>query len=408
MSEQSSPSAKIGALEMFAVSSPGLERLTAQELSHLGFLPAAQPGTDAPLIKTRNLEGGIAFTGEMETLYSANLHLRTASRVLARLGEFRAVAFYELRKKAARLPWERFLHPGQPVSLRVTCRKSRLYHSDAVAERILGAIEDRLHIPSPALPFEEDPLSNEAQLVIVRFLHDVCTISVDSSGAGLHRRGYRLAVAKAPLRETLAAAMVLASGWDPATPLIDPFCGSGVIAIEAALLASGTPPGWRRKFAFMNWPDYDPEAWKKVRQSITPIAPPAQPQILASDRDAGAIKMARENAERAGMSGWIEFKHQAYSAISPSGLGWVVANPPYGVRISAAHDLRNLYAHLGDVLRLRCPDWHYAILSNDDQLIARLRLPRDARLSMVNGGLPVTLVLGKVAEMKSTEKNHAD
>ena len=382
--------------QFFAVASPGLESLVAEELRRLGYLPGAT--TEATTDQSNELEGGMEFSGDLRALYRANLSLRTASRVLVRLGEFRAVAFYELRKKAARLPWERYLYPGQPVSLRVTCRKSRLYHSDAVAERILGAISDHLNHPSLAQPFDEDSASGEVQLVVVRFLHDICTISIDSSGAGLHRRGYRQAVAKAPLRETLAAGMLLAAGWDLAAPLIDPFCGSGTIAIEAALLAKAQPPGLERKFAFMNWPNYNPTVWQKLCLSGTSIGPPPQPLIYASDRDAGAIKIAQENAARAGVADFIEFKQQAFSAITPVGRGWVVTNPPYGVRISAAQDLRNLYAHLGDVLREQCPGWHYAILCNDDKLLAQLRLAETGRLQLVNGGIPVKLVMGQVSE----------
>ena len=393
--------------QLFAVTIPGLERMTARELQQLGCLPDTSAGEMNIPTGRDELEGGVAFTGNLQSLYRANLHLRTASRVLVRLGEFRAVAFYELRKKAARLPWERYLTPGQPVSLRVTCRKSRLYHSDAVAERVAGAIGDRLNRPSQALPYVEDTASDEVQLVVVRFVQDICTISIDSSGAGLHRRGYRQAVAKAPLRETLAAGMLLAAGWDPAAPLLDPFCGSGTIAIEAALLASASFPGLHRKFAFMNWPGYHPALWKKACQAATAVLPPSHPQIMASDRDAGAIKSAQENAARAGVSAWIEFKCQAFSAIEPSGRGWLVTNPPYGVRVSANQDLRNLYAHLGDVLRQQCLNWQYAILSSDDRLIAQLHLPVTDRLKLINGGLPVKLVMGQVSEINSEAKSHA-
>lgn len=379
----------------FAVTSPGLESLVAGELRRLDYLPGATTG--ATTDHSNELEGGVEFSGDIRALYRANLRLRTASRVLVRLGEFRAVGFYELRKKATRLPWERYLHPGQPVSLRVTCRKSRLYHSDAVAERILGAISDRLNHLSPAQPYDEDSASGEVQLVVVRFLHDIYTISIDSSGAGLHRRGYRQAVAKAPLRETLAAGMLLAAGWDLAAPLIDPFCGSGTVAIEAAMLANAQPPGLERKFAFMNWPGFDPTIWQQLCRSTTSLSPSPKPLIHASDRDAGAIKMAQENAARAGVGDFIEFKQQAFSAITPVGRGWVVTNPPYGVRVSAAQDLRNLYAHLGDVLRKQCPGWHYAILCNDDKLLAQLRLAETGRLQLVNGGIPVNLVMGQIS-----------
>ena len=185
----------------------------------------------------------MAFNGGLDELYRANLHLRTASRVLVRLGDFYAAAFSELRKKAGRLEWERYLRPGQPVALHVTCHKSKLYHSDAVAERVAGAIGDRLGRPTTMLKPAESEDDSPPQLVIVRLVNDHCTISIDSSGELLHRRGYRLATAKAPLRETLAAGMLLASGWDVRSPLIDPFCGSGTIAIEAALMRAGLPPG---------------------------------------------------------------------------------------------------------------------------------------------------------------------
>ena len=154
------------------------------------------------------------FQGELDDLYRANLHLRSANRVLVRAGEFYAAAFSELRKKAGRLAWERYLAPGQPVRLSVTCRKSRLYHSDAVAERVAGAIGDRLGKPRRCSRPTKKMRRTRPQLVVVRLVRDLCTISVDSSGELLHRRGYRLATAKAPLRETLAAGMLLASGWD--------------------------------------------------------------------------------------------------------------------------------------------------------------------------------------------------
>src|SRR5688572_26128189 len=169
--------------------------------------------------------------------------MRTASRVIVRVAEFPARAFHELERRAARVPWERFVAPGAPAAFRVTCRKSRLYHSDAVAQRLhAAAARAGATVGVAAMEEGEDEaaLRTEgvgAQLFVVRLLHDVVTISADSSGALLHRRGYRQAIGRAPLRETLAAAMLLASGWRPDRPLVDPLCGSGTIAIEAALLA---------------------------------------------------------------------------------------------------------------------------------------------------------------------------
>ena len=354
--------------------------------------------------------GGVAFEGGRREIYRANLWLRTASRVLVRLGEFSAVNFPELRKKAGRLEWERFLIPGQAVTLRVTCRKSRLYHSDAVAERLAGAIGDRLgkppvFVPRPAekTPGELPASQSPPVLIVARLVHDRCTISIDSSGELLHRRGYRLATAKAPLRETLAAGMLLAAGWDPTAALLDPFCGSGTIPIEAALMKLGVAPGRARRFAFMDWPDFDKPLWEALLAEGQGKAPAGKATILASDRDAGAIESALSNAERAGVAGEIAFTCRAVSdalagAPPGSGIGWVVTNPPYGVRISADKDLRNLYARFGSRLRESFPGWQVAILCNDERLVRQTGLRLDTSLSLVNGGVVVRLARGVVGE----------
>jgi len=394
--------------KLFAVSAPGLEAFTAHELRGMGLaasLPASQGGAGMD-----EESGGVAFEGGRREIYRANLWLRTASRVLVRLGEFSAVNFQELRKKAGRLEWERFLAPGQAVTLRVTCRKSRLYHSDAVAERLAGAIGDRLGKPPLFEPTPAEKVPGELPegqaapaLIVVRLLHDRCTISVDSSGELLHRRGYRLATAKAPLRETLAAGMLLAAGWDPAAALVDPFCGSGTIPIEAALMKLGIAPGSARRFAFMDWPDFDKPLWEALLAESQGNTPTGMAPILASDRDAGAIEAAQSNAERAGVASEIEFSCRAVSdalaGIPPgSGVGWVVTNPPYGVRVSADKDLRNLYARFGKALREACPGWQVAILCSDEQLVRQTGLRLDTSLSLVNGGVAVRLARGIVGE----------
>lgn len=396
-------------MKLFAVSAPGLESFTAQELLALGLLPPAaatggpQPERRSfPDVNAEDEDGGVSFEGAPLAVYRANLHLRTSNRVLARLGDFYAASFPELRKKAARLEWERYLAPGQSVALRVTCHKSRLYHSEAVAERVAGAISDRLGKSTPREKFDEKSTA-PAQLVIVRLLHDHCTISIDSSGALLHRRGYRLATAKAPLRETLAAGMLLASGWDRRAPLLDPFCGSGTIAIEAAQMALGIPAGMAagtaRHFAFMDWPGFQIAQWQAVLAEATQgidTLRSTPPLIQASDRDAGAIQLAQANAERAGVTDYIQFSCRAVSAIQPQGMGWVVTNPPYGLRVSAHKDLRNLYAQFGKVLRSLCPGWQVAILCSEEGLLHQVGLHLDTSLRWVNGGVTVRLGRGEV------------
>jgi putative N6-adenine-specific DNA methylase len=377
--------------EIFAVTAPGVKPFAVRELMGLGLAGGLQPKsgqTDEP--------GGVSFSGDLQDIYRANLHLRTASRILVRLGNFRATAFSELRKKAGRLPWEKYILPGQSLTLRVTCHKSRLYHSDAVAERVAGAAGDRLGKPSPVSKFTDEDGPAAAQLIVVRLVHDICTISIDSSGETLHRRGYRLATAKAPVRETLAAAILLASGWKADAPLLDPFCGSGTIPIEAAMLACRLAPGRSRGFAFMNWPGYDQQVWESLlaeADTAVRAETPGLPVILGSDRDAGAVQNAQENARRAGVLRQIDFSCRAISAIEPpAGPGWVVTNPPYGVRMSANRDLRNLYAQFGKVLRDKCNGWRLAMLSSDPQLIANTGLDFESDLALVNGGVAVHLV----------------
>jgi putative N6-adenine-specific DNA methylase len=239
-----------------------------------------------------------------------------------------------------------------------------------------------------------------SQLFIVRIVHDEVEVSADSSGELLHRRGYRKEIAKAPLRETLAAAMILASGWRKSEPLLDPMCGSGTIPIEAALLARGIAPGLQRKFQFMNWPTFDESLWnerlEKARSSITH----STEVIRGSDRDAGAIHAAGRNAERAGVADTIEFSTQAVSGSIAQledvakGTGWILTNPPYGVRMGESDDLRNLYARLGTELRTK-QGWRAGILTSDAALIRQTRLSLVPRFSTSNGGIPVSFLVSE-------------
>jgi putative N6-adenine-specific DNA methylase len=413
----------------FAVAAPGLEVVVVNELKDLGLGGVGSPG-------------GASFGGDRAALYRANLHLRSASRVLVRLGGFHAAAFSELRKKGGRLPWEAYLRPGQPVAIHATSHKSKLYHSGAVAERVAGAIADRLGQPAAVKTadaetdaFAADKASAGAapagpQLIVVRLVRDQCTLSFDASGLLLHRRGYRLATAKAPLRETLAAGMLLASGWDRVTPLVDPFCGAGTIAIEAALLALNIAPGHARHFAFMDWPDYDAQLWQRLLAAAAAgVIGSPRPLIIGSDRDAGAIEAARANAARAGVAEVIDFAQRPVSDLAPpvvsgrtrlgpaalgaaeagpaeagpteagpAGRGWVVTNPPYGVRLSEGHDLRNLYARFGQVLKRRFPGWRVAFLSSDTRLEHAMGLEFDElhRLPLANGAVRVHLAQARV------------
>jgi putative N6-adenine-specific DNA methylase len=224
-------------------------------------------------------------------------------------------------------------------------------------------------------------------------------VSIDSSGELLHQRGYRKSAGKAPLRETLAAGMLLASGWDRESPLADPFCGSGTIPIEAALLARNLAPGRGRHFACQDWPGFPSELTARLLAEAESKAKPAAPPILGSDRDAGAIESAAANAEAAGVGRDIVFSRRAVSDLEPpGGIGWIVCNPPYGVRLRGGGDLRDLYARLGDVLRRRCPGWRVALLCADARLIRASGLPLEPGARWRNGGLAVSLYSGRVSD----------
>jgi putative N6-adenine-specific DNA methylase len=355
-------------------------------------------------IPGRVQEGGVAFQGNIDVIARANLWLRTASRVIVRVASFRAQAFHELERLARAIAWERFVTSGAPVRFRITSRKSRLYHTGAIEQRLVEAISHRLGRASPATRRvaendETDVSDSDAQLFVVRAVHDAFTISADSSGALLHQRGYRKAVARAPIRETLAAAMLLASGWGSDTPLIDPMCGSGTIPIEGALLARRVAPGIGRSFAFERWPESSTERSRDRRAEARSIILPKAPCIIrGSDRDAGAIDSARANAERAGVLGDIDFAVQPLSKlVCPRGRPALVAsNPPYGVRVGEVEGLRDLYARLGQVVRAQCAGSRLAILSGNPRLEGQLRLPLRELLRTRNGGIPVKVLMAEI------------
>lgn len=398
-----SPSrARRSEFELFAVCAPGLESITAGELKALG-------------IKGRQEPGGVAFAADVDGLYLTNLWLRTASRVILRLGRFHASTFYELERRAKKLEWSEFLPSTGSVEVRVTCRKSRLYHSDAVAERVLGAIA-RVAPHGVDLRIGAQPADDEAegdgesrQLIVVRIVDDQCEISADSSGELLHRRGYRQEVAKAPLRETLAAAMILASGWQKEQPLLDPMCGSGTIPIEAALIGHRKAPGLGRNFQFMNWPEFDRPLWSETLATAKASIIEAPLDVRGADRDHGAIAAASRNAERAGVANVVRFSTEALSNTfdagekvgDKAGDGWIITNPPYGVRVGDSGDLRNLYATLGARVREK-KGWRLGILAADDALTRQLRMHLRSRFDSRNGGIPVRYLVSERGDAGTT------
>ena len=377
-------------LNCFAVVAPGLEAFAIAEAAALGLKVVAEPG-------------GFAWEGSAESAMLANAGLRIASRVLVRLASFEARSFAELERHARKIEWNRVILPGEAVRFRVTCKKSKLYHSDAVAQRLADAVKRALpsvRAQGASLGDDDaDDASDDAALIVVRVMRDRCTVSADSSGELLHRRGYRLASTRAPLRETIAAGMLAASGWDASSPLVDPLCGSGTIPIEAALLAGGIAPGASRTFAMERWPTVPARVGEDVRERLgSNLLKKPRAIIAASDRDAGAIAAANENAVRARVHDHIEFAiHALSAAVFPDAEhGWVVTNPPYGVRVGEPDRVRDLWAQLGNVLRERVPGWRLALLSPDTALERQLRIPLRPAATLSNGGIPVRIMVGDI------------
>jgi putative N6-adenine-specific DNA methylase len=374
-------------MDLYAVTAPGLEAVCQAELSALGIAGKVE-------------DSGVAWRGGVTQLYRSNLESRTASRILARAGQFRARTFAELERHGTRLEWSRFLGAGATASLRVTCRKSRLYHEGAVAERLTRVLSEVGVTVVDVKAGGGDDEAGAAQLLVVRLFRDVCTVSVDASGELLHQRGYRQALARAPLRETIAAAMLLRSGWSGEQPLVDPMCGSGTIPIEAALIARRIPPGLAstghrpRAYAFEQWPGFEAALWTGIVDAARArIRPATGAVIVAADRHGGAITATAANAERAGVAADLTLLRQPLSSlVPPAGVGHLVTNPPYGVRVGEKRELGALYAALGAIARDRLPGWQVSLLSADDRLAAATALPLQELLTTRNGGIAVRLL----------------
>ncbi len=369
--------------KLFAVCPPGLEEVLRGELEALGL-----PGYVFP--------GGVEFSGCLSHLYKVNLWLRTASRVLVRVCRFKAADFSTLVQRVQRYPWELYLHHADTLRIRVSTRACRLYHTRAVAERVLKALEARLGRPFRLDSSHEDIQDPSQPLLVVRGHRDHFVISVDSSGPHLHRRGYRLVHSKASIRENLAAGILLLSKWKWSEPLIDPFCGAGTIPIEAALMAAGMAPGAQRGFAFQYWRNYDPVLWEGLKKaSMEGIRSLEGLEIMASDLSGEAVKACLQNADRAGVSRLIKIQRRSAARISPlDAKGLLVTNPPYGRRVRGRGSKgEGAYEILDHLLTRKLKGWRWAVLCPKSRLA---KFQRRSRLAAIlsNGGIRVGLWVG--------------
>ena len=359
--------------EIFLVCAPGLEKVLWAEARAAGFKSA------------RFVPGGVTLKGGWPDVWRASLEIRGTGRILARIDEFRVTHLADLDKRSRRVAWGEILRADVPVRVEATCRKSRIYHSGAAEERIATAIRKELGVT----------LSDDAEVVIrARLDDDVCTISVDTSGELLHKRGHKEAVAKAPMRETMAALFLRSCGYDGTEPVLDPMCGAGTFVIEAAEIAAGLKPGRSRHFAFEQLATFDASAWQAMRSAENPRSLPPGIRFHGSDRDAGAIEMSKANAERAGVAALTEFKQSTISDLTaPEGPpGLVIVNAPYGDRIGDKNSLGPLYRAFGQAMKSRFAGWRVGLVTNEADLAHASGLPfLPPEAPVAHGGLRVTL-----------------
>ena len=359
------------AFEIFLVAPPGLEDVLADEAREKGFSVKGL------------IPGGVTLTGDWPEVWRANIELRGATRVLARIAEFRAFHLAQLDKRARKVDWAAALRPDVPVRVEATTKRSKIYHAKAAVQRIERAIHEELGAA----------ISKDAPVQIKARIDDnLVTISVDTSGESLHKRGHKLFTGKAPIRETMAALFLRQAGFTGAEPLVDPMCGSGTFVIEAAEIALGLKPGRDRAFAFEHLASHDPDAVAVRNKAEAPIT--TNLRFYGFDRDAGAVKGATENAARAGVSGVTAFARAPLSELQrPEGPpGLVMVNPPYGGRIGDRKPLFSLYGALGQVLRDRFKGWRVGIVTNDGGLAKATGLPLlPPGPPVAHGGLKVKL-----------------
>lgn len=365
--------------QFFIVTAPGFEKICARELSAIGIEPL-------DLVR-----GGVGFTGGLRELYMANLWLRTASRILVRLGSVTARDFPTLFQRLARLPWGRFIKPGTTCDIKVAAHESRLIHSGRIAETCLDAISQALGVTSSG--------GASGQKVFIRLQKNHCQVSVDSSGEHLHRRGYRIASVRAPVRETLAAGCLLACGYDGSQAFIDLMTGSGTFAIEAALIALRRAPGQGREFAFMEWPKYRPGLWQQLRVEAQREELSTLPNLISAlDSNPKAIDAVSRNLGCLRLEGVVQLScGEMQQLMSPAESGLLICNPPYGERLGRDATLAALYHDLGQVYKKRFPGWEGAILCPETALVNTLDLKLFPVLHFSNGGLKVTLFKKRAA-----------
>jgi putative N6-adenine-specific DNA methylase len=363
--------------ESFFASAPrGLEALLLQELSSFG----AKELKETP--------GGVAFSGTWEVCYRANLWSRIASRILWQVGEFAYGNEKDLYDAARAIPWFGLFSVKRKIRVNVTAQKSPLKSLEFATLKVKDAVCDRFRDELGSRP-DVDRAAPDVR--IHAFLEEAKGILyLDTSGEALFKRGWRMDIAEAPIRENLAAGIIMLSGWKFDQPLLDPMCGGGTLLSEAAAMARGRAPGAKRAFGFEKLEIFDAKLWERIRNEKT--VAPVEPRLYGSDTDPEALQAARRNLGAAGVERWVKLEQSdVLKRSAPAEAGVLVANPPYGERIGSADELAALYPKLGDALKKRFAGWNCFFFTADLRLAKLIRLQPSRRTPLWNGSLECRL-----------------
>lgn len=360
-------------IELIATATFGLEAVVKREIEQLGY----------KILNSENAK--ITYLTDERGIVRSNLMLRSADRVLLKMGEFKAETSEELFQQTKAIAWEEWIPADGKFTVNCTTVKSKLRSEPACQKTVKKAIVDRM-----AAFYMQDsfPETGAEYTIKITILKDRATLTIDTSGQGLHKRAYRIKSVAAPIKETLAAAMVQLSFWKPDRVLIDPFCGSGTIAIEAAMYMRNIAPGLYRNFASERWDNIiDPVIWKEERKrAYEMIDHDVNIRILASDRDKKAVAAARENAEEAGVDDCIEFYEAAVEKLKLSDeYSIIICNPPYGERIGEKKELASIYNHLKKLMEEDETLSLYMITADKDAPEYLLPRKADRRRKLYNG-----------------------
>ncbi|MFM9961068.1 MAG: class I SAM-dependent RNA methyltransferase [Planctomycetaceae bacterium] len=365
-------------MHLIASTTFGLEAVVARELKQLGY---ERQSTE---------DGKVTFEADASAIARANLWLRSAERVLVQVGQFEARDFGELFDRTTALPWEDWLPENAYFPVRGRSVRSQLHSTPDCQAIVKKAIVERLKQRHHKVWFEEN---GPTFTIEVALLKDRATLTIDTTGPGLHKRGYRKLVGEAPLKETLAAALIQLSYWNSGRMLLDPFCGSGTIPIEAALLGRKLAPGLNRTFVSEDWPIVPPDVWQQARDEARAAAlPKLEAPIVGSDIAPEAIKLARHHATLAGVADDIRFEHRDFARITSEDLlpfGCLIANPPYGERLGELEEAEALYQRLGTFSQ-RLNGWSMYVLTSHKEFEPLFGRASDRRRKLFNGRIECT------------------